>query len=92
VFLHNCWYVAAWDHELIDGRMLGRTLLEDHVLLYKGESGQVIALQDRCPHRGALLSHGRLEGDNVRCMYHGLRYDATGRTSSHRSCACAVTR
>jgi vanillate O-demethylase monooxygenase subunit len=79
VFLRNCWYVAAWDHELIDGRMLARTLLEDHVLLYRGESGQVVALHDRCPHRGALLSKGRREGDSVRCMYHGIRYDATGR-------------
>ena len=79
MFLRNCWYVAAWDHELIDGRMLARTLLEDHVLLYRGESGQVVALHDRCPHRGALLSKGRREGDSVRCMYHGIRYDATGR-------------
>ena len=44
MFLRNCWYVAAWDHELIDGRMLARTLLEDHVLLYRGESGQVVAM------------------------------------------------
>ena len=21
MFLTNCWYVAAWDHELIDGRL-----------------------------------------------------------------------
>ena len=28
MFLWNCWYVAAWDHELIDGKMLARTILE----------------------------------------------------------------
>lgn len=33
MFLKNCWYVAAWDHELIDGRMLARTILEVAVLL-----------------------------------------------------------
>ena len=79
MFLKNCWYVAAWDHELIDGRLLHRTLLGEHVLLYRGDSGQVVALNDRCPHRGALLSRGRLEGDSVRCMYHGLKYDASGK-------------
>jgi vanillate O-demethylase monooxygenase subunit len=79
MFLKNCWYVAAWDHELIDGRLLSRMLLGEHVLLYRGESGQVVALNDRCPHRGALLSKGRLEGDAVRCMYHGIKYDGTGR-------------
>jgi len=66
------WYVAAWDCELIDGKLLARTLLGEHVLLYRGDSGEVIALNNRCPHRGALLSEGRREGDSVRCMYHGI--------------------
>ena len=67
------------DHELIDGKLLSRTLLGEHVLLYRGESGNVVALNDRCPHRGALLSQGRLEGDGVRCMYHGIKYDGSGK-------------
>jgi len=79
MFLKNCWYVAALDDELIDGKLLSRTLLGENVLLYRGESGNVIALNDRCPHRGALLSKGRLEGDGVRCMYHGIKYDGTGK-------------
>ncbi len=79
MFLKNCWYVAAWDHELIDGRLLSRTLLNEHVLLYRGDSGQVVAMNDRCPHRGALLSRGRLEGDAVRCMYHGLKFEGSGK-------------
>ncbi len=79
MFLKNCWYVAALDHELIDGKLLGRTLLGEHLLIYRGESGSVIAMNDRCPHRGALLSKGRLEGDAVRCMYHGIKYDGSGK-------------
>ena len=49
------------------------------MLLYKGESGKVVALKDRCCHRGAPLSLGRREGDCVRCMYHGLKFDPTGK-------------
>jgi phenylpropionate dioxygenase-like ring-hydroxylating dioxygenase large terminal subunit len=79
MFLKNCWYVAAWDHELIDGRMLARTILEEGVLLYKSESGKVVALRDRCCHRGVPLHLGRREGDCVRCMYHGLKFDPTGK-------------
>lgn len=79
MFLKNCWYVAALDHELIDGKLLGRTLLGEHLLIYRGESGSVVAMNDRCPHRGALLSKGRLEGDAVRCMYHGIKYDGSGK-------------
>jgi len=79
VFLKNCWYVAAWDHELIDGRLLSRRLLGEHVLMYRGESGRIVALNDRCPHRGARLSDGRLEGDAIRCMYHGLKFEPGGK-------------
>lgn len=78
-FLKECWYVAAWDHELIDGRLLARTILEEPVLLYKGDSGKAVALDNRCCHRGAKLSNGRREGDCVRCMYHGLKFDPTGK-------------
>jgi vanillate O-demethylase monooxygenase subunit len=78
-FLMNCWYMAAWNHELIDGKLLARTILEEPVLLYKGDSGKVVALDNRCCHRGAKLSNGRLEGDDVRCMYHGLKFNAAGK-------------
>jgi vanillate O-demethylase monooxygenase subunit len=49
------------------------------VLLYRGDSGRVVALDNRCCHRGARLSNGRREGDDVRCMYHGLKFDPAGR-------------
>ncbi|WP_432258382.1 Rieske 2Fe-2S domain-containing protein [Cupriavidus sp. TMH.W2] len=78
MFMKNCWYVAAWSHELIDDVLLGRTLLNQKVLLYRGSDGKVNAIDDRCCHRGALLSKGRLEGNCVRCMYHGLLFDGNG--------------
>ena len=78
-FLRNCWYVAAWDTELIDGKLLPRRILGEPVVLYKGDSGKPVALDNRCCHRGAWLSNGRLEGDCVRCMYHGLKFDSTGK-------------
>ena len=78
-FLSECWYVAAWDFELIDGAKLARTLLEKPILLYRGESGRVVALDDRCCHRAAPLSMGRIEGDCIRCMYHGMKYDPEGK-------------
>ncbi len=47
------------------------------MVLFKGDS-RVVALDNRCAHRGAKLSNGRREGDCVRCMYHGLKFDASG--------------
>lgn len=41
----------------------------------------IAALADRCPHRSASLSGGRVVGDAVECPYHGWRFDASGRCS-----------
>ncbi|WP_322867461.1 aromatic ring-hydroxylating dioxygenase subunit alpha [Aquicoccus sp. G2-2] len=79
MYLENCWYVAAWDYELIDNKMLSRTILNNKILFYRGDSGDVVALDDRCCHRGAPLSIGRREGDSVRCMYHGLLFAPSGK-------------
>jgi phenylpropionate dioxygenase-like ring-hydroxylating dioxygenase large terminal subunit len=78
MFLLNCWYAAAWDHEIVEGEKLARTILEKPIVMYRGESGRYVALDNRCCHRAAPLSLGRIEGDCIRCMYHGMKFDATG--------------
>lgn len=78
VYLKNGWYVAAWSYELTPGKLLARTLLEDPIVLFRDSNGRPIALYDRCPHRFAPLSLGRVKGDIVECGYHGLCYDRSG--------------
>ena len=76
-YLRNNWYQAAWASELSDG-FLARTLLDEPIVFFRtGE--RIAALRDRCPHRFAPLSAGRLQGDTVRCGYHGLTFDGSGR-------------
>src|SRR3954464_13073255 len=73
----NCWWVAAFSDEV--GRaLLGRWLLDTPVLLYRTEDGRAVAIENRCPHRGAPLSLGCLKGDEVQCGYHGFRFAASG--------------
>jgi vanillate O-demethylase monooxygenase subunit len=78
MYLRNCWYVAAWDDE-VARTPLPRTLLDEHVVMFRTENGSPVALEDRCCHRNMPLSRGKLFGDNLRCGYHGLVYDAAGR-------------
>jgi len=40
--------------------------------------GQVVAWADRCPHRLIPLSAGHMEGDQLRCAYHGWCFSADG--------------
>lgn len=77
--IRNAWYVAAWDHEVQGETLLERQIIGQSLLFYRTAAGQVVALSNKCCHRHAPLSLGRREGDCVRCMYHGLKYDATGR-------------
>ena len=82
IFLRNCWYVIAWDHEIPAAdspTLFSRVVLNEPVLVYRTSDGGLVALEDRCCHRLAPLSVGRREGDCVRCGYHGLKFDPTGR-------------
>jgi len=78
MFLRNCWYVAAWSEEVRRLALMRRILLGEPVVLYRRTDGRAVALEDRCCHRHAPLSTGRLKGDNLECGYHGFTYDPSG--------------
>ena len=76
-FLRNCWYVAAEAGE-VTRTPLSRLLLGEPVVLYRREDGTPVALEDRCCHRRAPLSKGKVIGDRLQCGYHGFTFDASG--------------
>lgn len=78
MFARNFWYVAGWSHEVAPSTPFARVLLDEPIVFYRTEAGAVVALEDRCCHRLAPLSRGRIEGNCLRCMYHGLKFDSAG--------------
>lgn len=84
-YLMNTWYPAAWSHEVAD-TILARTYLDTPVMLYRTSVGDVVAMHDRCPHRFAPLSYGRIENDKALCIYHGLEFDRTGQCVGTQLC------
>ena len=78
MFMNNAWYIAAEPNELLQGP-LARKILNQSVVLYRTEGGQVAALEDRCPHRLVPLSLGKVIGNNLRCGYHGAEFQTDGR-------------
>lgn len=81
MFLRNAWYLAGPTSDLDEKPMISLTIIGEPVVVYRGESGIITALEDRCVHRFAPLSMGRVEGDSLRCMYHGLLFDNTGKVT-----------
>lgn len=76
-FLYNAWYCAGWSADL-DASPKGIKVLDMDVVLYRRADGEPVALSGICPHRFAPLSLGHVDGDNLICGYHGLRFDTTG--------------
>ena len=79
MWVRNAWYVAGWLPEFAPGAIHARTIIDQPIALYRTADGGLTALEDRCCHRFAPLSMGRLEGDDLRCMYHGLKFAPDGR-------------
>lgn len=63
---------------LVDGKPQRVKLLDEDLVLYRGESGKPVLMQLRCTHRNVALDYGRVEGDAIRCPYHGWLFSNTG--------------
>ena len=75
------WYVAASSEELKPGTVLERWVLGENLVLFRSQEGKPSALRNRCLHRHAPLSAGRVVEGQLRCGYHGWRYDGCGQVT-----------
>ncbi len=73
------WYPVGWSHTLKRKALLGVRFAGEPIVLYRGASGRAFALEDRCAHRQVPLHLGVVEGESLRCGYHGWTYDCAGK-------------
>ena len=79
-FVVDTWYVAGLSSEFPKGKLTGQTIAEKPVVLWRDESGKVVAFDGRCVHKRMPLKDGRLLPDgSLECAYHGFCYNNTGR-------------
>ena len=75
--LRRYWHpVACSEH--VTTKPLRVKVLGEELVIYRGTSGKPVVMQARCAHRSLALDFGRVEGDCLRCPYHGWLYDQTG--------------
>lgn len=72
------WQPVAVADSIAPGQARPLRVLSEDLTLYRGESGKPYLIGGRCAHRCTVLHTGWVQDDQVRCMYHGWRYDGTG--------------
>lgn len=71
------WHPVAQSQDVVSAP-LAVQLFDQAIVLWRNSQGQVQAFVDRCPHRGARLSMGRVENDHLECPYHGWQFGTAG--------------
>ncbi|TNE90943.1 MAG: aromatic ring-hydroxylating dioxygenase subunit alpha [Deltaproteobacteria bacterium] len=72
------WTWAVTSKELGRGQVKGVRLLGRDLVIWRGEDGVARAADAHCPHMGAHLKEGRVDGNGIRCFFHDWRFDAEG--------------
>lgn len=75
----NQWYAILPSKAVKSGRIVGVKRLNMELALFRNAGGNICCVADRCTHRGAALSKGKVKGDCVECPFHGLQFDGAGR-------------
>jgi 5,5'-dehydrodivanillate O-demethylase len=78
-FMRQFWLAIERAEDLAPGRAKPIRILNEDFTLYRGASGKAQVIASRCPHRGAPMHLGWVENDDIRCVYHGWKYDCSGR-------------
>ena len=71
------WYPVAFSHE-VKNTPFAAKLLDVRLAVWRLANGTAVAARDLCLHRGAPLSMGAVEGDELVCKYHGFRFNGAG--------------
>lgn len=79
IYLRHFWHPVYRVQDLQPGWAKRIQIMGEHFTLYRGEGGTAHMVEDRCPHRKTQLSVGEIEGDSIRCFYHGWKFAGDGR-------------
>jgi 5,5'-dehydrodivanillate O-demethylase oxygenase subunit len=78
-YMRMFWQPVYRSDDLKVGRAVPLRIMNKDFTLYRGHSGAPFVVGPRCAHRRTRLSVGRVEGDCIRCLYHGWKYNGGGK-------------
>jgi phenylpropionate dioxygenase-like ring-hydroxylating dioxygenase large terminal subunit len=75
----NGWFAIAVSDEIAAGEVAIRHYFDQDLVAFRTQAGRIAVVDPYCPHLGAHLGHGgRVEGERLRCPFHGWAFDAEG--------------
>jgi len=77
-FMRRFWMPVFRAEDLPVGHAKPIRIMGEDFALYRGASGRAQVIDYRCPHRGAQMHLGWVEEDDIRCVYHGWKFDCAG--------------
>ncbi|OCC23416.1 hypothetical protein MB02_12435 [Croceicoccus estronivorus] len=72
------WFPICLSDELEQGKVIGRDFLGGRVAIFRDTDGTAHVVSAFCPHLGADISVGDVQGDNVRCPFHHWEFNGQG--------------
>src|SRR5260370_7580171 len=79
--LRMFWHPVATSHSVNAGQARPLRVMGEDLTLYRGESGRAYLVAGRCAHRLNVLHTGWVQGEEIRCIYHGWKYAGDGQST-----------
>ena len=79
IFMRQFWHAVCRSRDLPAGSTKPLRIMSEDFAIYRTRAGVPQIVADRCPHRGALMHLGSVEDEAIRCVYHGWKFECSGR-------------
>ncbi|HIK33447.1 MAG TPA: Rieske 2Fe-2S domain-containing protein [Oscillatoriales cyanobacterium M4454_W2019_049] len=76
--VRDFWYPVVFLQDFLPDRPYGFSIYDESYVLFVNSAGELECLRDRCPHRSAKLSDGKLIDGKIECLYHGWQFGKGG--------------
>lgn len=79
----NGWYALAFSDDLAAGELRNLHFMDQEVVLFRTQSGDVCLIDAYCPHLGAHMGRGgQVNGENLQCPFHHFEFNVHGECTS----------
>lgn len=73
------WYAVISSNDVKPAKLVAVRRFGENIVLFRNQAGKLGCVTDLCVHRGASLAKGCVSDGNIKCPFHGIEYDTTGK-------------